>query len=373
MRSGKSGGRFSRYCFASAISVDSGKVLSYEVACNSCPRRNEFELKYTRGQINDDEYQLWEQNHKTICPSKYSEFASVQLESALAPVILRQAYERGIIFSGLVCNGDNKTIEALKDAQVYHQLGVDVEINRLECLSHVVKRMKINLCNRQEAVLKEARNDKKAEVRYLMKEKQMNKQEANKTIGKKYVGTLKTDSKTREGWKGEPTKKSVAIHHLSVAMCGQIASYYRLAVQRNTGDVSSIIRAINAIPLHLGANDENAAANHRYCPYCQDSWCHYQAAIFNKRTPPHHPNYLSQTAINLIFSTFDEFKYNKEEFIEKISGGMTSNHNESTHNILFQMVEKTEAIGIDVMKLGAALAVIRYNDGFAGVKKSIKS
>ena len=225
MRSGKSGGGFSRYCFASAISVDSGKVLSYEVACNSCPRCNEFELKYTREQINDDEYQLWEQNHKTICPSKYSEFASVQLESALAPVILRQAYERGIIFSGLVCDGDNKTIEALKDAQVYHQLGVDVEINRLECLSHVVKRMKINLCNRQEAVLKEARNDKKAEVRYLMKEKHMNKQEANKTIGKKYVGTLKTDSKTREGWKGEPTKKSVAIHYLSVAMCGQIASY----------------------------------------------------------------------------------------------------------------------------------------------------
>ena len=33
-----------------------------------------------------------------------------------------------------------------------------------------------------------------------MKDKQMNKQEA-KTMGKKYVGTLKADSKTREGWK----------------------------------------------------------------------------------------------------------------------------------------------------------------------------
>ena len=60
--------------------------------------------------------------------------------------------------------------------------------------------MRINLCNRQDAVLKEDRNVKKAEIRYLMKEKQMNKQEAYKTIGKKYVGTLKADSKTREGW-----------------------------------------------------------------------------------------------------------------------------------------------------------------------------
>ena len=48
-------------------------------------------------------------------------------------------------------------------------------------------------------MLKEARNDKKAEIRYLMKEKQMHKQEANKATGKKYVGTLKADSKIREG------------------------------------------------------------------------------------------------------------------------------------------------------------------------------
>ena len=157
--------------------------------------------------------------------------------------------------------------------------------------------------------MKEAGNDKKAEVRYLMKEKQMNKQEANKIIGEKYVGTLKADSKTREGWKGESTKKSVAIH-LSVAMCAQIVSYYSLVVQRNTNDIPSIILAINTIPLHIYANDENAATNHRYCPHSQDSWCHYQAAIFNNHTPPHHPNYLSQTAVDLIFSTFDDFKYN---------------------------------------------------------------
>ena len=87
----------------------------------------------------------------------------------------------------------------------------------------------------------------------------MNKQEANKTIGKKYVGTLKADSKTRVDCKGESTKKSVPIHHLSVAICARIASYNRLGVQRNTNDTPSIIRAINAIPLHLGPNDENAA------------------------------------------------------------------------------------------------------------------
>ena len=44
--------------------------------------------------------------------------------------------------------------------------------------------------------------------------------------------------------------------------------------------------------------------------------------------------------------------------IDKISGGMTSNHNEAIHSILFQMVRKTEADGMDTMKLEAALYVI---------------
>ena len=65
-RSGKSRGSFSRYCFSSAISVDSGKVLSYDIACNSCPRYNEYEHKYTKEHTNEDEYQTWAHNHKTI-------------------------------------------------------------------------------------------------------------------------------------------------------------------------------------------------------------------------------------------------------------------------------------------------------------------
>ena len=129
-------------------------VISYDVACNDCLGCNDFKLKLNKKQISLSDYRVWVENHKSICPTQYSEFASVQLESALALVVVRQAYDRGIIFSGLVCDGDNKTIKALKDALVYQQLGQDLEINRLECLSHVVKRIKINLCNLHEAVLK---------------------------------------------------------------------------------------------------------------------------------------------------------------------------------------------------------------------------
>ena len=46
-----------------------------------------------------------------------------------------------------------------------------------------------------------------------------------------------------------------------------------------------------------------------------------------------------------------------------------TNHNEAIQSILFQMVRRIKAVGMDTMKLGASLAVIRYNDGFAGVKR----
>ena len=155
-------------------------------------------------------------------------------------------------------------------------------------------------------------------------------------------------------------------------MCALVVVYYRLTVQRNRNDITSIIGAINVISLYLGANDEIAAINHRYCPYSQDSWCHYQAAIFNNHTPPPHPTYLSQTAVDLIFSASDDFKYNEEEFMDKICGDMTSYHNEAIHSILFQIVRKTEAVRMDTIKLGVALSVIRYNDGLDGLKKGFE-
>ena len=52
---------------------------------------------------------------------------------------------------------------------------------------------------------------------------------------------------------------SLPINHLSDSMAGQIASYYRIAVKRNAGNIDAIIESVNTIPLQLGATDINAA------------------------------------------------------------------------------------------------------------------
>ena len=76
----------------------------------------------------------------------------MQLESALAPIVVRSALSRGIIFSGIVTDGDNKTHDVLRQKDIYRDVGSAIE--RLECLAHVAKRIKTNLCKAQEKTLK---------------------------------------------------------------------------------------------------------------------------------------------------------------------------------------------------------------------------
>ena len=107
-----------------------------------------------------------------------------------------------------------------------------------------------------------------------------------------------------------------------------------MEVQRNAGDVASILAGIKAIPLHPSATDQNAEVNHQFCPFSSDSWCRIQQAIFKSGTPPSHPNYLGPESTSLIPDLFAEFGYESEEFVGKISQGLSSKHNEAIHSLL---------------------------------------
>ena len=130
----------------------------------------------------------------------------------------------------------------------------------------------MNLNKRQEKVLKLSRSTKAVKTREL-KMQGFSKQSIGKQLDHEFKGTLQRTSKARQAWKSRPAEE---IRHLTLAMCAQVASYYRLAVQRNSGDIPAIVLAIKAIPLHLSATDENAEDNHRFCPSSSDTWCRYQ-------------------------------------------------------------------------------------------------
>ena len=367
-RSGKAGGGFSRYCFASVISSDTSKVLGYEVACNSCSVCTHHLNELNDKVVTRAEYDEWQSHHKVRCPATYSDVSSVCLESELAPIVLSQCLKRGVLFTGLVCDGDNKTFSKVNECQTYHEVGWDHEMDRFECLSHVLKRMKSHLVVEQAKVLRANRAEKKFEKNMLIRQgEKLSK--VTKQLNTKYRGTVVRRTIPRDDWSTTMTIPSREICHLSDAMCGSIASYYRCAVVRYRGDVARIVDAINAIPLHLGANNENASESHRLCPFEENSWCRYQLAKRQNIPTPHHPNYLSEQSVNYIQDIFANYGYNEPDFVRKICDGRTSNNNESLHHVLFQMVKKTEQVSNTVMRLGAALAVIRFNSGYRGIRE----
>ena len=95
-RSGKSGGGFSRYCFAAAIIAQTGKVISYYIGCNSCAMCTRINNRYLCQSITQEEFDIQKELHKPVCPAEYSDLSSVHLESAIAPKVISDALERAL-------------------------------------------------------------------------------------------------------------------------------------------------------------------------------------------------------------------------------------------------------------------------------------
>ena len=113
--------------------------------------------------------------------------------------------------------------------------------------------------------------------------------------------------------------------------------------------------------------------NHQFCPGGKDSWCDYNIALLDNSPAPHYPDYLSVALVEHVQLIFSEFHYNDEEFIKTVSFGMTTNHNEAMYRLFSDMVPKEEKAGLNAVKLGAALAIIRYNDGLKAVENIFQS
>ncbi|KAI6654416.1 hypothetical protein LOD99_812 [Oopsacas minuta] len=94
-RTDKGGGGFVPYFFGNH-SIETGEVLSIEIACNGCSYCVEKQqaLKYKRMSV--EQYHKWHENHKEVSQAKdFSDFNSVALESKLARVIVRKSLDQG--------------------------------------------------------------------------------------------------------------------------------------------------------------------------------------------------------------------------------------------------------------------------------------
>ena len=75
-------------------------MLSCGVACNYCRICTDYANQHSIEAISYDELQEKKELYEQNCAAKYSTYASVHLESALAPSVVRSALSRGKYFPG---------------------------------------------------------------------------------------------------------------------------------------------------------------------------------------------------------------------------------------------------------------------------------
>ena len=270
-RGGKSGGGFSRYCVACAISVDTGKVLNYEIACDSFKMCIEKQLALREKRLDLAEHKIWKEMHESKCQAKeYGKYSSVALESKLAPVIFRKSIEQKLIYSTVIAEGDDKSINLLAENNIHGEF--NIRIRREDCLSHVQKRIRIHLVEKQKEFIASQKTLLQHELGQCKTEAQ------KKTVRDQYRPSTLRDLKIgRDNWgdSEEIVDISEEINLLPDNIIDKVTSLYGFVVKsRIGGDLIELREALLGIIYHLAANDDNCHDMHKYCEKGADSFWH---------------------------------------------------------------------------------------------------
>ncbi|GFX05550.1 uncharacterized protein TNCV_3434541 [Trichonephila clavipes] len=283
-----------------ATSVENGKVIDFEALtkyCSSC-----------KGKKKPCEN----------CAKNYEGFRRGNGLSGVLSIFQRSETSRKACYTQYLGDGDSKGFLTIKEAKVYG----DTEVEKLECVGHVQKRMGTRLRN----------------------------------ILKMSKGIKLSDGKNISG-RGRLTLKEV----------DSIQHYYGLAIRKNLSSVEDVKRAIWAIYFHKLSTEDNP--QHALCPLGEDSWCGYNRSIVTGEFYIHKHS-LPESILLKVKKVFRDLT--EKDLLKKCLHGRTQNPNESFNKCIWERIPKTVFVGIETLKFGVMDAVICFNDGYVSRIKSLK-
>mgnify|MGYP000371403211 CR=1 FL=1 len=284
-------GHVSHHGVVAATSISTGKVLDVQVLSNYCRGCNSAV-----------------EGHKCV---KNHEGKSGSMEAEGAKEIFQRSLgDRGVRYVKYLGDGDSKAYKTVCDSKPY---GDDIQVEKLECVGHIQKRMGTKL----------------------------------RKIKKDMKGQKLSDGKTLGGT-GRLTETEI----------DKMQTYYGLAIRRNTEDVEKMKTAVWATFFHKAST--NGKPQHQLCPKGPDSWCGYQKAAANAAEYDH-KHYLPFTVMETIKPIFRELS--DVNLLKKCLHGHTQNQNESFNNCIWERVPKTTFVGHKIICVGVHDAVITFNNG----------
>ena len=171
---------------------------------------------------------------------------------------------------------------------------------REECLSHVQKRIRIHLVEKQKEFLASQKTLLQHELGQCKTEAQ------KKTVRKQYHPSTLRDLKMGEivgGGSEDVGDLSNEINLLPDNIIDKITSLYRFVVKSRIGGALIDLRdALMGIIYHLAANDDICHDMHKYCNMGAGSFCMYQKAVALGDIIPKHPRCISTACKDRIFN-----------------------------------------------------------------------
>ena len=156
------------------------------------------------------------------------------------------------------------------------------------------------------------------------------------------------------GGRGKTLKKTAIV---------KFSSYYKSAIYANKNNVAEMKKAILASLYHSVSTDNKP--QHMYCPVGPESWCFYQKAIANDKTPGSHDENvgtpLKEEYLKKLLPIYE--RLSADDLLKRCIGCKTQNSNESLHSMIWQRCSKEKFVGKDTVEVAAILAICEFNFG----------
>lgn len=274
-----------------ATSLETGKVIDIECLTKYC-------------------YGCKTSNADHECVINFSGYSGGMESEGVLKIFQRSEKNYGVRYVQYLGDGDSKGFMKVVQAKPY---GDDTQIEKLECVGHVQKRLGTRL--------RKLKRDMK--------------------------GRKLSDGKSLGG-RGRLSEEEI----------DKLQLYYGLAIRRHQGNLEAMRNAVWATFFHKASTDEYP--QHGLCESGPDSWCGFQKAVSKGNVYPHKHSlpYEVLEAIKPIYKDLSE-----RSLLKRCLHGQTQNINECFNHIIWERIPKSIFVGIETLKMGVLDAVICFNEG----------
>ena len=169
-----------------------------------------------------------------------------------------------------------------------------------------------------------------------------------------YKGKFLSDSKKISGTGRLPKK-----------VIDKLQKYYGMAIRSNVGDLRGMMMAVQATLHHITSTDDRSV--HHMCPEGENSWCSYNKAKAGNKLDEYKHGFdaIPRAIVELLKPIYN--RLGSQLLLFKFLLGYTQNANESLHSKVWRFCPKHRFFGSRLVKIGCALAICTWNDGYSSL------